>query len=68
MIKKLFIRLIVYYQNHAPARIRSACLFTPSCSNYMIMAINKYGLLRGLYKGLVRIAKCHPPNGGEDYP
>jgi putative component of membrane protein insertase Oxa1/YidC/SpoIIIJ protein YidD len=34
----------------------------------MIMAINKYGLFRGVYKGIRRLLRCKPPNGGEDYP
>lgn len=68
MAVKLAIRLIHYYQRHAPSRIRNACLYEPSCSNYMILALKKYGFILGGYKGLKRLLRCHPPNGGVDYP
>lgn len=48
--------------------MRGACLFTPTCSEYMIISLNKYGALKGLLMGLSRIIRCRPPNGGEDYP
>ena len=37
-----------------------ACRFQPSCSNYMIQAVEKYGFMRGVWKGVRRIARCHP--------
>ena len=67
-MKKLIIKIILFYQRKAPKEVREACLFEPSCSNYMLMAIEKYGTFRGLIKGIKRIMKCHPPNGGEDFP
>ncbi len=66
--KKAVLWLILFYQKYAPEHIRCSCLFYPSCSQYMILAINKYGLIKGLLKGTKRIFRCHPPNGGEDYP
>ncbi len=45
------------------------CRFEPSCSRYMIEALRKYGLLRGLWKGVNRLLRCHPWNpGGYDPP
>ncbi len=45
------------------------CRFTPSCSNYFIQAVRKYGPLRGAAKGAWRICRCHPFNpGGHDPP
>jgi putative membrane protein insertion efficiency factor len=67
-MKKLLIRLIKLYQKKAPERLRQACLFQPSCSNYMILAIEKYGVVVGIGKGIKRLLRCRPPNGGEDYP
>lgn len=43
------------------------CKFYPSCSEYMIQAINKYGSLKGVYLGIKRLLKCHPfAKGGYD--
>ena len=67
-MKNLLIKLIKYYQKKAPKEVREACLFEPSCSNYMILAIKKYGVIKGLYKGIKRLSRCHYPNGGNDYP
>lgn len=45
------------------------CRFQPSCSNYMILAVRKYGLFRGILRGAWRICKCHPLHpGGYDPP
>ena len=67
-IKKLVIGMVRFYQRHAPAEMRAACLFTPTCSEYMILAVEKYGAVRGVIKGIRRILRCKPPNGGVDYP
>lgn len=66
--KKTLIWLILLYQKYAPERIRKSCVFEPTCSNYMLMAIDKYGLIKGLTKGIIRLIRCHPPNGGIDDP
>ena len=39
------------------------CRFTPTCSNYMIEAIEKRGILKGFYLGVKRILSCHPWGG-----
>lgn len=45
------------------------CRFEPSCSEYFIGAVNKYGPLRGTCKGVGRICRCNPWNpGGLDPP
>lgn len=67
-LKKSLISLILLYQKHAPESLRKSCLFEPSCSEYMLLAINKYGLFKGVIKGIKRLIRCHQPNGGKDYP
>jgi putative membrane protein insertion efficiency factor len=47
----------------------SVCRFQPSCSEYFILAVRKYGALRGAWKGTGRICRCHPfSKGGYDPP
>ena len=66
--KQIIIFTIRLYQKYAPYDIRSNCLFVPNCSEYMILAIQKYGLFKGIKKGVDRFNRCHAPNGGIDYP
>ena len=40
------------------------CRFEPTCSIYMMHAIEKYGLIRGTWMGLRRLGRCHPLNPG----
>ncbi|MBR0277413.1 MAG: membrane protein insertion efficiency factor YidD [Clostridia bacterium] len=65
--KKIITWLIHCYQHYAPDRVRLKCVFEPSCSEYMLLAVNKYGFFKGLFKGIKRLLRCHPP-GGVDYP
>lgn len=45
------------------------CRFHPSCSNYFIQAVRKYGAIVGAFKGICRIGRCHPWHpGGYDPP
>jgi uncharacterized protein len=45
------------------------CRFQPSCSEYFIMSVRKYGPLTGAWRGVKRIGRCHPWNkGGYDPP
>lgn len=66
--RRAIIWLVHVYQHYAPDRVRLKCVFVPSCSEYMIMSLQKYGLFIGLFKGIRRLLRCHLPNGGEDYP
>jgi uncharacterized protein len=48
---------------------RTNCKFRPTCSEYSVMAIRKYGVLRGIYKGTCRVFRCNPwGKGGLDLP
>ena len=58
-MKKLSIRLIKLYQK-VPGPWHSACRFYPTCSNYAIEAICKYGLFKGWWLAIKRICRCHP--------
>ena len=62
------IRLILLYRIVAPKRLRDSCLFEPTCSEYAVLALKKYGFLKGSSLSLKRIASCKQPHGGIDYP
>lgn len=66
--KRFIIWGILVYQKFAPSKIRLLCCFEPSCSEYMKISIQKYGVFYGVYKGIKRLLRCHYPNGGTDYP
>lgn len=66
--KKAAITLVRIYQHFAPDSIRNRCCFEPSCSQYMILAINKYGLLKGVKKGIGRLKRCNVNGGGYEMP
>lgn len=66
--KRAAICQVKIYQRYAPARIRKKCRFEPSCSEYMILSLEKYGFWKGVYKGLDRICRCHNKDGGFEFP
>ena len=59
-MKKIIIFIIKAYQITLSPFLGSNCRFQPTCSQYMIEAINQHGVLKGLSLGLSRISKCHP--------
>ncbi len=66
-MKNLLIKVIKSYQT-LPIHTHYRCKFYPTCSNYTIEAIEKYGVLKGIFLGIKRILKCNPFNhGGIDY-
>ena len=63
------IALVRLYQLTLSPIFGRQCRFQPTCSHYMIQAIEKYGALRGVAKGAWRIVRCHPfCRGGYDPP
>ena len=67
-IKSAIICAVHIYQRFAPDSLRNKCRFEPSCSEYMILALEKYGLFKGLSKGIDRMKRCNVNDGGFDYP
>ena len=60
-MKKLALWLIKLYQKF-PTSLHNSCRFQPRCSDYTYQAIQKYGILLGIFKGTIRILKCNPLN------
>jgi uncharacterized protein len=69
MLSQLLIGCVRVYQWTLSPLIGRQCRFHPSCSNYYIQAVQKYGPLRGSWMGFKRILRCHPFHpGGYDPP
>ena len=66
IIIEIPVTLIRIYQFLVSPLIGQNCRFTPTCSQYMIDALNEHGLFKGLWLGSKRICKCHP-YGGSGY-
>lgn len=62
-LKALFIFLVRLYQWILSPLLPDACRYSPTCSQYTIEAIQKYGAIKGGWLGLKRISKCHPWGG-----
>jgi len=72
-MKKIFVEaictLIFFYQKCISPILGPRCRFYPSCSQYTVLALRKYGLWKGCSKALWRILRCHPlSKGGIDEP
>jgi putative membrane protein insertion efficiency factor len=56
--------LLRFYKRFISPILPPMCRFEPTCSIYMMHAIEKYGFIRGTWMGLRRLARCHPLNPG----
>ena len=68
MTQRFLIGAVLMYKAYAPLEVRARCRYTPTCSTYMVICLQKFGVIRGTIKGIRRITRCRPPYGGEDYP
>ena len=68
MIANLFIKMIRFYQKYlSPLKVNIHCIYTPTCSQYAIEAIKKYGAFKGCLMAAWRILRCNPfSHGGYD--
>ena len=63
-LKMACMRLVLFYQRHFS---KKTCLYKPTCSQYMLEAINNHGVLIGIALGAWRILRCNPlSKGGYD--
>lgn len=63
-MKKLIIFMIRLYQIVVSPLKIPTCRFYPSCSHYALQAVQKYGVIKGVWLSVVRISKCHPFHPG----
>ncbi len=75
-MRKIIVSIIKGYQGISRqlwgsflSPVPTQCRFHPFCSDYTVMAIEKYGIAQGVFKGLVRVLRCNPlSKGGIDLP
>lgn len=63
-MKSVILALIRFYQKHAPKVLPPTCRFHPSCSQYAVEAIEKYGVAKGTVLATRRLLRCHPFSAG----
>ncbi len=70
MLKRLALVVIRFYQRFISPLLGSNCRFYPTCSQYALEAIEKYGFFKGSWLALKRILRCHPfhPGGYDPVP
>jgi hypothetical protein len=70
MLKPLALGAIRFYQRRISPGLPPSCRFTPTCSQYTYEAIEIYGVFKGSWMGMRRIARCHPfhPGGYDPVP
>lgn len=59
-MKRFLMACIRFYQRNISVYTTPKCRFTPTCSNYAMEAINKYGAVKGGWLACKRICRCHP--------
>ena len=70
ILTKIIIKIIKFYQYLISPLLGNNCRYLPTCSEYSIDALKKFGLLKGLYISFKRILSCHPIKflgGGEGF-
>ncbi|MBO5454386.1 MAG: membrane protein insertion efficiency factor YidD [Clostridia bacterium] len=63
-MKYFFVFLIRLYRKYLSPFKKPCCRFIPTCSQYAIQALEKYGVIKGSFLAIKRILKCHPFHSG----
>ena len=68
--RQLLVAVIRAYQRFLSPALPPSCRFHPSCSQYALVAVTRYGALRGVWLAVRRLARCHPfhPGGFDPVP
>ena len=69
-MKKLLLAILKFYRKYLSGLKRyPTCRYIPTCSEYAILAIEKYGAFKGTFKAIYRVLRCNPfSKGGVDFP
>jgi len=63
-MQRAIVTMLRGYKQFVSPLLPSACRFYPTCSEYMMEAIERYGVPRGVWMGMRRIGRCHPFHAG----
>ena len=63
-IKWVFLIPIYIYKGTISKLMPDVCIFEPTCSTYTIIAIKRFGVIKGIFMEIRRICRCHPKSGG----
>jgi putative membrane protein insertion efficiency factor len=67
-MKKILIALVLFYRRSISPYTKPSCRFIPTCSEYALEALEKYGAAKGSWLAVKRLARCHPfHTGGHDF-
>lgn len=66
-MKRAILRLIRFYQASVSPLFPPRCRFVPTCSQYALEAVEKYGALKGTWLAAKRFSRCHPFHKGGWY-
>ena len=64
VVKSALIALLKLYKAGISPLLPPSCRFVPTCSEYAIEAVERYGAMRGSWKGIRRLLRCHPFHPG----
>ncbi len=63
-MRKFVISVLKIYKKFISPALPDSCRFYPTCSEYAVAAVEKYGVLKGSIKSMYRIIRCNPFNKG----
>lgn len=62
-MRYLLLGLIRFYQYAISSLLPPRCRYSPTCSQYAVLALQKYGVFKGSWLAIKRICRCHPWGG-----
>ncbi len=63
ILRRLVVSVVRLYQLIVSPHLGTNCRYRPTCSQYMIDAVEEWGVIKGMWLGLRRISRCHPWGG-----